>query len=106
MRARNKYVDNVFMGEDVEIVDEEGCASVHVDEVVDAFLLATLNDKAHGHVFNLSSPTTYISHWELFQFIIQLTGSKSGIKEIPLRQRISCIPESIEKIQRTRALKG
>jgi len=72
----------------------------YVDEVVDAFLLATLNKNAYGHVFNLSNPTTYITHRELYQYIIQLTGSKSKIKVIPSGTRISCIPESIEKIQR------
>jgi len=96
----SKYIDKVIRGEDVEVVDGEGCASVHVDEVVDAFLSATVNDKAYGHVFNISNPTTYITHRELYQFIIQLTGSKSKIKVIPSGLRVSCMPESIEKIQR------
>jgi UDP-glucose 4-epimerase len=96
----SKYIDKVLTGEDVEVADGEGCASVHVDEVVDAFLLATLNDKAYGHVLNISNPATYITHQELYQFIIQLAGSKSKIKVIPRGLRISCMPESIEKIQR------
>lgn len=73
----SKYIDKVLKGEDIEVVNGEGCASVHVDEVVNAFSLATLNDKAYSHVFNVSNPTTYITHQELYQFIIQLTGSKS-----------------------------
>jgi len=96
----SKYIDKVLMNEDIEVLDGEGCASIHVDEVVNAFLLATLNDKAYGHVFNISNPATYITHRELYQFIIQLTGSKSEIKVIPSGLRISCIPESIEKVQR------
>lgn len=94
-----KFIDKVLNGEDIEVMEDEGCASIHVDEVVDAFLLATLNDKAYGHVFNVSNPATYITHHELYQFIIQLTSSKSKIKAIPSRLRISCMPESIEKIQ-------
>jgi nucleoside-diphosphate-sugar epimerase len=63
-------------------------------------LLATLNDKAYGYIFNVSNPATYITHQELYQFLIQFTGSKSKIKVIPSGLRISCMPESIEKIQR------
>jgi nucleoside-diphosphate-sugar epimerase len=96
----SKYIDKLLNGENIEVIDGEGCSSVHVDEVVDAFLLATLNDKAYGNVFNISNPATYITHRELYQFIIQLIGSKSKIKVIPSGQRISCVPESIEKIQR------
>jgi nucleoside-diphosphate-sugar epimerase len=96
----SNYIDKVLKSEDIEVVNGEGCASIHVDEVVDAFLLATLNDKAYGHVFNISNPATYITHKELYQFIIQLTGSKSKIKVIPSGLRISYMPESPEKIQR------
>jgi nucleoside-diphosphate-sugar epimerase len=96
----SKYINKVVKGEDIEVVDGEGCASVHVDEVVNAFLLATLNDKAYGHVFNISNPATYITHQELYEFIIQLTSSKSKIKIIPTGPRISCFPESIDKMQR------
>jgi nucleoside-diphosphate-sugar epimerase len=95
-----EYIDKVLRSENIEVLDDEGCASIHIDEVVDAFLLATLNNKAYGHVFNVSNPATYITHRELYQFIIQLTGSKSKIEVIPSGRRISCMPESIEKIQR------
>ncbi len=36
-------------------------ANVHVDDVVRAFLDATLNKKAYGQVFNLAYPVPYIS---------------------------------------------
>lgn len=36
-------------------------ANIHVDDVVQAFLLATLNDKAYGQVFNLAYPAPYMS---------------------------------------------
>jgi nucleoside-diphosphate-sugar epimerase len=100
MLLSKRYVDKVLNDEDIEIVEGQGCSSVHVDEVVDAFLLATLNNKAYGHVFNVSNPATYITHRELYRFIIQLTRSKSRIKVIPNQMPISCMPESIEKIQR------
>lgn len=92
-------IEKVLKGETIEVLDDEGCASIHVDEVVNAFLLATLNEKAFGHVFNVSNPATYIAHHELYRFIIELTGSKSKIKVIPSGFRVSCLPESTEKIQ-------
>lgn len=94
-----KYIDKVLNGEDIELAEGQGCASIHVDEIVDAFSLATLNNKAYGHVFNVSNPATYITHRELYQFIIHLTGSKSEIKVIPNQMPVSCVPESIEKIR-------
>ena len=36
-------------------------ANIHVDDVVRAFLLATLNRKAYGQVFNVAYPAPYIS---------------------------------------------
>jgi UDP-glucose 4-epimerase len=97
----SEYINKLLNDGNIEVVDGEGCASVHVDEVVNAFLLATLNDKAYGNVFNVSNPATYITNRELYRFIIPLLGSKSKIKSIPSGLRISCIPESSEKIQRT-----
>lgn len=36
-------------------------ANIHVDDVVQAFLLATLNEKTYGQVFNLAYPAPHIS---------------------------------------------
>lgn len=93
-------VDKVLKGEIVELIEGEGRASIHVDEVVEAFLLATLNEKAYGEVFNLSNSTTYMSYRELYQFIIQLTDSKSKVRLITDPTLISSAPESIKKIKR------
>jgi UDP-glucose 4-epimerase len=100
MLLSKRYIDKVLNDEDIEVVEGQGCLSIHVDEVVDAFLLATMNNRAYGHVFNVSNPATYITHRELYQFIIQLTRSKSRIRVIPNQMPVSCMPESIEKIQR------
>ena len=98
---RMPIVDKVLKGEAFELVEGEGCSSIHVDEMVQAFLLATLNENAYGQVFNLSNPATYMSFRELYQFIIQLTDSKSEIRLIADPMLIVSAPESIEKIQRT-----
>jgi len=93
-------VDPLIKGEKVEVTEGQGFATIHVDEVVQAFLTATLNKKAYGQVFNLSNPATYMSYYELCQLLAQLTGSKSIItltKDQPSKASAS---ESIEKIQR------
>ncbi len=102
-----RIIDNVSKGETIEVIEGDGYASIHVDEVVEAFLLATLNKKAYGQVFNLSNPATYISYRELYQLLIQLTNSKSEVKLVtdPLRLSIESKRYlyllSIEKMQRT-----
>jgi len=95
-----KDVEKTLKGEAVEVVNGEGCASIHVDEVIAAFLLATLNNNAYGHVFNISNPATYITYQELYQLIIRLTGSKSEIKVLPNPEPTGPTSESIEKMQR------
>jgi nucleoside-diphosphate-sugar epimerase len=42
-------------------VELDDGANIHVDDVVRAFLLATLNRKAYGQVFNVAYPAPYIS---------------------------------------------
>ncbi len=98
---RRQIVEKVLKGEVVEVIEGEGCSSIHVDEIVQAFLLATLNKKAYGQVFNLSNPATYMSFRELYQFIIQLTNSKSEVRLNTNPMLIVSAPESIDKIKNT-----
>jgi len=97
-----KTVDEVIKGETIEVIEGDGFATIHVDEIVQAFLMATLNKNAYGQVFNLSNPATYMTDRELCQLLIEMTGSKSEIKLItdPTFRRSSSPPESIEKIRR------
>lgn len=92
-------VENVRKGEPIEVIEGEGYGSVHVDEVVDAFLLATLNKNAYGQVFNLSNPTTYISYQQLYELLIGLTNSRSEIKTIKSPGNMRRARLSSEKIQ-------
>jgi len=95
-------VNDLIKGETIEAIEGDGFATIHVDEIVQAFLIATLNKNAYGQVFNLSNPATYMTNRELYRFLIELTGSKSEIKLITdsMRRSSSSPPESIEKIQR------
>jgi len=96
----SKIMENVRKGEPIEVVEGDGYASVHVDDVVEAFLLATLNKNAFGQVFNLSNPAAYMSYRELYEFLVQLTGSKSGVKLITDPLYRGRVTESVEKVER------
>lgn len=74
-----RMVDKVRKGESIEVPEGEGSSSIHVDEVVQAFLLATLNKQAYGHIFNLTNPKTYLSDYELYRFLAKTTGSRGKI---------------------------
>jgi len=87
--------------EPIEVLEGEGFASVHVDEVVDALMLATLNEKAIGQVFNLVNPYTFVTYYEIAQHIVQKTSSKSRIRIVKPARMINSVPVSSEKIQRT-----
>jgi len=102
-------MENVGKGETIEVIEGDGYASIHVDDVVQAFLLATLNKNAYGQVFNLSNPATYISYRELYEFLIQLTNSKSEVKLVSDPLYRGRVTESVEKIERVlgwKPLKG
>lgn len=98
----SKTVNDVIKGETMEAIEGDGFATIHVDEIVQAFLIATLNKNAYGQVFNLSNPATYMTTRELYQLLIELTGSKSEIKLITdsMRRSASSPLESIDEIQR------
>jgi UDP-glucose 4-epimerase len=96
----SKIMENVRKGETIEVVEGDGYASIHVDDVVEAFLLATLNENAFGQVFNLSNPAAYVSYRELYEFLVELTGSKSVVKLVTDPLYRGRVPESVEKIER------
>jgi nucleoside-diphosphate-sugar epimerase len=95
----NRIVNDVMKGEPIEVVEGDGQASIHVDEVVDAFLLATSNEAAYGQVFNISNPATFISDQELYELLIGLTNSKNVIRLVTDPNRVNPMVESIEKIR-------
>lgn len=97
----NKMVKDVMKGEPIEVVDGDGQASIHVDEVVHALLLATRNEAAYGQVFNISNPNTFITDQELYELIIRLTNSKSRIKLVTDPNRVNPMIESIKKVRAT-----
>jgi nucleoside-diphosphate-sugar epimerase len=72
-----------------------------VDEVAEALMLATLEEKAIGHVFNVVNPNTFVTYHEIAQYIVRKTGSKSPIKIVKPTEMVNSVPLSSDKIQRT-----
>lgn len=98
------WVDWMFekakKNEDIEVVKGEGFASVYVEELVQAYMLTSLNEKAVGQVFNVVNPYTFVTYQEIAEHVIQKTGSKSRIRVIEPRELVNSIPTSSEKIQK------
>jgi nucleoside-diphosphate-sugar epimerase len=92
-------IDNLREGKTIEVKEGDGYASIHVDEVVQAFLLATLNKRTYGQIFNLSNPSTFITYYELYQLLIKNTNSKSKVRLSAGQEHEGRAIESIEKIQ-------
>lgn len=86
--------------EPIEVLEGEGFASVHVDELVEAFILATLNEKAIGQVFNVVNPYTFVTYCEIAQYAVKRGGSKSKIRVIKPSELVNAMPTSSEKIQK------
>jgi len=96
------FVDRILKGETVQVSKGVGRTSIHVDDVVSAFLLATLNRKAYGQIFNLSNPEAFIPDGELYRLIARTAGSKSRIRVLT-KPRLNPAIESEEK---TKSLLG
>jgi UDP-glucose 4-epimerase len=67
-------------GKTIEVVKGEGGACIHVDDVVQAFILARLKRKSFGQVFNLSNPAAYISDLDVCRIVVKSLGSKSKVR--------------------------
>jgi nucleoside-diphosphate-sugar epimerase len=66
-------------GDPIKVERGEAGAAVHVDDVARAFLMATLNRKSYGQIFNLSCPEAYMTDLEVCQLVVDTLDSKSRI---------------------------
>ena len=73
-------IRKVRNGDTVQVARREGGACIHVDDVAQAFIQATLNRRAFGQVFNISNPAAYISDLDVCRIVVKSTESKSKIK--------------------------
>jgi len=93
-------IDMVTKSKTIKVLEGDGIGTIHVHEVVDAFLTATQNKRTYGQVFNLSNPSTYVTYSELYGLIKEATGSKVQINITKDPARLGSAPESTEKIQK------
>jgi UDP-glucose 4-epimerase len=93
-----RMIDQAFSGETVSAIRQAGGEYIHLDDVLQAFLVATANPKSHGQIFNLAGLHTYRDA-DLARFIVEATGSKSqvGLIESPTEQMVSV---SVERLHR------
>ena len=94
-----KFVDTILKGGAIQVARGVGRTSIHVDDVVSALLLASLNRKAYGQIFNLSNPATFIPDSELYQLIRDRANSSSRIR-VTARPPLNPSIESIDKTRR------
>jgi len=92
-------IEKAKKDEAIEVVEGDGFASVHVDELVDAIMLATLNEKAVGQVFNVVNPNTFITYYEIAKHHVQKANSKSQIIVVKSSELVESVPTSSEKVQ-------
>lgn len=81
-RALRNLVDTALQGREITVPAEAGGSFLHNEDMAQAFQLATLNNRAFGQAFNLSSGgcTTW---QELAGLVCELTASSSQIKLVP-----------------------
>ncbi len=99
MLVGREMVERARKGPTIEASGVEGSTSIHVDDVIQAFLLATLNEKSYGQVFNLTNPDTFISDYELQQFLVHTVGSHTKVK-LAKRPKPSGSTLSMEKAKK------
>lgn len=97
----NWIIEKAKNNETIEVLEGEGFASVYVDELVEALVLSTLNEKAIGQIFNVVNSNTFVTYYEIAQHVIKKTSSKSQIRVVKSSEIVKSIPVSSEKIQRT-----
>lgn len=93
-----QMIQQALAGKPVKAIREAGGEYAHLEDVLQAFLLAAGNPKAHGEVFNLAGSHTY-SDSDLARYIVETTGSESQIEliEDPTQGMISV---SVDKLRR------
>ena len=81
-RALRNVIDTALKGGLIRIPEEAGGSFLHNDDLVRVFRSATLENRAYGEAFNVSSGA-FISWQELAQLVCELTGSSSELELVP-----------------------
>lgn len=92
---------NLKAGKSIDVIDRDGYSAIHVEDVVKALLLASLNKRAYGRVFNLANPASFVSYREVYELLIRQAKSKSKIALHRDPHHAGRVRESTDKIRRT-----
>lgn len=90
MRHLRELVHQALEGKPLRVVEDAGGQYAHIEDVVQAYLLVTLNEKAYGQIFNIGG-SEKLDELELARFIVRKTNSKSFIEAVsdPTNRMIS-----------------
>jgi UDP-glucose 4-epimerase len=85
-----QMIEHALAGRTVRAIRDAGGEYAHLDDVVQAFLLAMDSLRAQGEIFNPAGSHTYRDS-DLARFIVKVTGSKSQVEltENPEEQMVS-----------------
>lgn len=92
---------NLKEGKSIDVIEGDGYSAIHVEDVVKALLLVSLNKKAYGRVFNLANPASFVSYREVYELLIPQAESKSKISLRKDPHHAGRVRESTDKIRRT-----
>ena len=84
-RALTTLIDSALKNRSIRVPEKGGGDFFLVDDAVLAFRLATLNERAYGEAFNLTSGL-YVSWREIAEMVCQLAGSSSGLEAVPAEE--------------------
>ena len=74
-------LEKSLKGETIVVTKGGGWEYIHIDDVIEAFLLAMLNKKSYGQVINVSNPNVFILDYEVAKLVVDITNSKSRIRQ-------------------------
>ena len=81
-RALRALIDTALKGQPIRVPEGAGGSFLHNDDAAGAFYMATLNEKAYGQIFNLSSGT-FTTWQQLAELVCELTNSSSRLELVP-----------------------
>lgn len=100
-------VHQALEGKPLQVIEGTGGQYAHIKDVIQAYLLVALNEKAYGQIFNIAGPYKF-DELELAQFIIEKTNSRSSIETVsdPTNQMISVDISKAREILKYNPKKG
>lgn len=102
-----ELVHRALEGKPLQVMEGTGGPYAHIEDVIQAYLLATLNKKAYGQIFNIAGPYEF-DELKLARFIIRETNSESSIEAVsdPTNRMISVDIGKARKLLKYNPKKG